>query len=514
MRPGDRFDRFEIVAHIGEGGMGRVFRARDEKLGRDVAIKLLPSGDGSDEARQRMLREARAAAGVTHPHAVAIYDVSEHPEAGPFIVMEIVVGEPLRAKIGDASVTEAQKVIWLDQIAAALEAAHATHVVHRDVKPENVVVTKGGAAKVLDFGIAKRAATGVDPSAPTEVKAGGTLSTLTAAGVQVGTPIYMAPEQIKGDAVDARADQFAWGVVAYELLAGKLPWATDKGSLGLVGSILTDEPPALAGVGDGVATVVARAMSKRKEARFASMTELRAALGGAPAARGSAPPPSPRNAGEPSRSGARYDTETLKAIFEHAIRVEGARGRYREDDLVEAAREMGIDEATILDAAREVELARGLPSVDALRAEKRRKARSSFIQHLGAYLIVNTFLALMSGHLNKAVLLGWGVGLAFHLWGVVFPKDASDDDLLEEAFKRRLATQKKRGKPARERDVPGDVAAGAAELLATARRGGPRERVRVAAGELAPGDDERAAEDAAAEAEAARAERVKPKARR
>ncbi len=495
MQPGDRYGRYEIVSAIGEGGMGRVFRARDTTLGREVAIKLLHRGGADAESQARMLREARAAAGISHANAVAVYDVGETDDAGPFIVMELVEGDSLRSKIGAGVADGEQKVKWLDEIAGALEAAHAKGVVHRDIKPENVVVTKAGVAKVLDFGIAKRSAGDVDPSAPTE---NGTsdLSTLTAEGVQVGTPVYMAPEQLKGSSIDARADQFAWGVVAYELLSGKVPWVLDRGGLGVAASILTDDPAPLDGVDAATARVVERALSKRAADRFASMTELRAAL------RPSSAPPEPvqKSVRPKAHPGSRYDTETLKAIFEHALRMEGAKGTYDKDDLVQAAREMGIDEATVLEAADEVEAARLLPSLDELRAQKRRKATRGLIQHVGAYVIVNTFLFFLSGHLNRAVLLGWGIGLALHLWRVVMPKDITDDELLEEAAKKKRAQKLRRGA---ERKVSAEVEEATRILLSTTKRRrdeSKKERVRVAAPASTSDDDIAAAEEEAAAA--------------
>jgi eukaryotic-like serine/threonine-protein kinase len=498
MQPGDRYGRYEIVSAIGEGGMGRVFRACDTTLGRDVAIKLLHRGGADAESQARMLREARAAAGISHANAVAVYDVGETEDSGPFIVMELVEGDSLRSKIGADPADGEQKIKWLDEIAAALEAAHAKGVVHRDIKPENVVVTKAGVAKVLDFGIAKRSAGDVDPSAPTENGASD-LSTLTAEGVQVGTPVYMAPEQLKGSSIDARADQFAWGVVAYELLSGKVPWVLDRGGLGVAASILTDDPAPLEGVDEATARVVERALSKRAADRFASMTELRAAL------RPSAPAlePARKTSTRPAASaGPRYDTETLKAIFEHALLKEGAGGRYAKDDLVEAAREMGIDEATVLEAAREVEVARQIPSLEKLRAEKRRKATRGFLQHFGAYVIVNAFLFFLSGNLNRGLLLGWGIGVALHLWRVVLPKDISDDELLEEAEKKERG--RKLRKRVEARQVRPEVEEGARVLLSTTKK-----RVRIATPAPDEDDDVAAAEEEAAEAIPAAAKRQK-----
>ncbi|NUO50225.1 MAG: serine/threonine protein kinase, partial [Polyangiaceae bacterium] len=133
MQAGDRYGRYEILSAIGEGGMGRVFRARDTTLGRDVAIKLLHRGQADAESQARMLREARAAAGISHGNAVAVFDVGETEDAGPFIVMELIEGDSLRSKIGAGAVGSEQKIKWLDEIAGALEAAHDKGVVHRDI---------------------------------------------------------------------------------------------------------------------------------------------------------------------------------------------------------------------------------------------------------------------------------------------------------------------------------------------------------------------------------------------
>ncbi|MDC0740191.1 serine/threonine-protein kinase [Polyangium mundeleinium] len=273
--PGESFDRYVIESLLGEGGMGEVYRAEDTRLRRRIALKVLRKGDEADSetwgrAVARMLREARAVAALSHPGIVAIYDVGEH-DGAPFIAMELVEGRPLRALVGGDEPLGTRLRLLLE-IARALSAAHQAGLVHRDVKPENVVVRGDGAVKVLDFGIARKLArTSADPLGPT---ADGALATMTAEGALVGTPAYMAPEQLRGEEIDARADQFAWGVLAYELLAGKIPFRSDKGAVSLMASILSDEPPPITTVPDGVWQILARALAKEPEARFASMDEV------------------------------------------------------------------------------------------------------------------------------------------------------------------------------------------------------------------------------------------------
>ncbi len=281
LKPGDAFDRYTIEAEIGEGGMGVVYRAMDTRLHRRVALKLLrvePAAGGSEdaEARARLLREARAAAALDHANAVSIFDVGEH-DGMPYIAMELVVGKPLRTFVGDASVSFEKRTRWLLDVARALAAAHERDLVHRDIKPENVMVKDDGAIKVLDFGIARRVQA-VDPDATTATAG---LSTLTERGVVVGTPLYMAPEQMRGEELDGRADQFSWGVLAYELLSGGLPWRKGD-TLSLVAQVLTAEPVPLAtaaqGVSPDVAAVVMTALAKNRNARFASMDVIVEAL--------------------------------------------------------------------------------------------------------------------------------------------------------------------------------------------------------------------------------------------
>jgi serine/threonine protein kinase len=247
LKPGDLVGPYEIRGFVGQGGMGQVYRAFDPRLERTIALKIIivpesarssgPGGSGSiggsggsgggggsnDSARQlvgdisaRMLREARAVASLSHPNVVAIYDVGES-EGRLFLAMEYVVGSPLRNLVGNAELPLSRRVRWLIDVARALEAAHKSGVVHRDIKPENVMVREDGGIKVLDFGIARRT-----------ISKGGTdqqhIDTVTGGGSIAGTPVYMAPEQIKGGDVDARCDQFAWGVMAYELVTGEMPW--------------------------------------------------------------------------------------------------------------------------------------------------------------------------------------------------------------------------------------------------------------------------------------------------
>ncbi len=292
LRPGDTVEHFQIVSSLGEGGMGQVYVARDTRLQRMVALKIVhPAKEGSlasegSAGAARLLREAQSAAALEHPNVVTVYEVgevrSDGEEAGrPFIAMELVKGRALRAFVGDASVPIGLRVRWLADIARALGAAHRAGLVHRDVKPENVMVRDDGVVKVLDFGVAKRAAVpSVSTSTSTEAQV---LPSLTAKGVAVGTPYYMAPEQMRREGLDGRADQFSWGVVAYELLAGVPPWGRDVDALELVSKLLTETPrplrEACPDVPAQVVDVVARAMAKRRDDRFASMEEVVTALG-------------------------------------------------------------------------------------------------------------------------------------------------------------------------------------------------------------------------------------------
>jgi eukaryotic-like serine/threonine-protein kinase len=303
--------------------MGKVYRAFDARLERAVAIKVLEAvpdsepglsgtapGDGGD-AIAAVLREARAAAAILHPNATSIFDADRIGDTS-FIVMELVPGTSLRRFVGDPALPVPTRVRWLCDVAGALAAAHRAGVVHRDVKPENILVRDDGLVKVLDFGIARRPRPAVTPppapSSPTLTppdQAGSFMSTLTSAGSLLGTPAYMAPEQIRGEDLDGRADQFSWGVLAYELLAGRLPWGTAADPLTLLAAVLTDAPvrfPDGAGVPPAVVEALLRALSKSPADRFPSMNDAAAAL--APHAGARRPlrrsPPAPSSSGRPA----------------------------------------------------------------------------------------------------------------------------------------------------------------------------------------------------------------------
>ncbi len=278
---GQSIGRYVIESLLGEGGMGEVYRARDSKLERAVALKVLRNdADGASEdwehAVMRMQREARAVAALSHPGIVAIYDIGEH-EGCPFIAMELVGGLPLREIIGKDASQEMHLRILLD-VARALGAAHDAGFVHRDIKPENILVREDGRAKVLDFGIARKTSRNADLAVQTLDIQGATIDAalvgMTAEGAIVGTPAYMSPEQLRGETADARADQFAWGVVAYELLSGKHPFHAEKGAIGLLSAILGETPAPLEGLPDSITSMVLRALEKEPEKRWASMREI------------------------------------------------------------------------------------------------------------------------------------------------------------------------------------------------------------------------------------------------
>ncbi len=250
--------------------------------------------------------------------------------------MELVEGHTLRGAVS-GSMPVTTRVTQLADVARALAGAHRRGLVHRDIKPENVMVRDDGVIKVLDFGIARRTTGDVDPHARTQTPA---LPTLTLEGVKLGTPVYMAPEQIRGDALDGRADQFSWGVLAYELLAGRLPWRGASDAMAVMASVLTDPvdaaPLEKAGVAPAVQQIVLRALHKRPEDRFASMDDvlraLEAAARGEPLPAEKAPPgatEAQRFSTRRDPRGARQGAGAAGAEAVHQARLRGPAGRRR-----------------------------------------------------------------------------------------------------------------------------------------------------------------------------------------
>jgi serine/threonine protein kinase len=279
--PGDRIaDRYELVAPLGEGGMGVVWRARDARLGRSVAVKLLSAGAvGSDTARVRLIREARAAAALEHDGIIRVYDVGELPDGGAFLVMELVRGKSLRDVMEGGPIAPARCVRIISQVARALQFAHESGVVHRDIKPDNVMVRDRDRVIVVDFGVAKPVATEIVANA--ETLAGVTNTTLTGAGQIVGTPAYLSPEQARGPEVSASTDQFALAVTVFEAMTGRRPW-TGKSAVEVVAAILRDEPASLRALVPTVPAVleavVHRALAKDPADRFEHMNAFADAL--------------------------------------------------------------------------------------------------------------------------------------------------------------------------------------------------------------------------------------------
>ncbi len=271
-------DRYVLENEIGAGGMGVVWRARDDRLGRNVALKLLTaSAVGSEIARTRLVREARAAAKLQHDAIVHVYDVGETGDGGAFLVMELVKGESLRDAMAKGTLSIGKRLEIVVGVATALAYAHEAGIVHRDVKPDNVLVRENGKPVVLDFGLAKPIA----PELAETVGAGEDSLRLTGTGNIVGTPAYLAPEQVKGEEVGPTADQFALAVMTFELVTGKLPWK-GKAVLEVLTSMLHDDPPSAEEIvpelPKGFDRVLLRAMKRAPEERYPSVLEFAKAL--------------------------------------------------------------------------------------------------------------------------------------------------------------------------------------------------------------------------------------------
>jgi serine/threonine-protein kinase len=259
---GMRLGSYEIVAKLGHGGMGEVYRGRDTRLNRAVAIKVLSGHVANDpECRDRFVREARAIAALNHPHICTLYDVGTC-DGVDFLVMEYLEGETLAGRLKRGALSASHAVDIAIQIASALEQAHRAGIVHRDLKPANIMLTDRG-SKVLDFGLAKVLEGDVDV-------------TRTSDGMMVGTAAYMSPEQAEAKPLDSRSDGFSFGAVLYEMLSGSRAFGGETLAQTLT-SVLRDEPPRLQAP-SALESIVRRCLAKQSSQRFPSMSEVRAAL--------------------------------------------------------------------------------------------------------------------------------------------------------------------------------------------------------------------------------------------
>jgi eukaryotic-like serine/threonine-protein kinase len=275
---GTKLGPYEILSALGAGGMGEVYRARDPRLGREVAIKVLPSGSASDSERlRRFEQEARATAALNHPNILAVFDIGSQDNS-PYIVSELLEGETLRSRLISGPLPVRKAVDYALQMVRGLAAAHGHGIFHRDLKPENIFITRDGHVKILDFGLAKL--TMPEPSAP-GTSGQLTLDSVTGRGALLGTLGYMSPEQCRGAAVDARSDIFSFGAVLYEMISGKRAFRGDT-MADTISSILKEEPPDLSASGRDVPPLLERivhhCLEKDPAARFQSASDIAFAL--------------------------------------------------------------------------------------------------------------------------------------------------------------------------------------------------------------------------------------------
>jgi serine/threonine protein kinase/Tol biopolymer transport system component len=269
---GTKLGPYEIQSPIGAGGMGEVYRARDTRLSRDVAIKILPASFSADPDRlQRFAQESRAAAALNHPNILSIYDIGEDRGA-PYVVSELLEGETLRDRLRVGALNSRKAIDYAQQIAKGLAAAHEKGIVHRDLKPENLFITNDGRAKILDFGLAKFTRPEADASndAPT-------MQVATEAGTVLGTAGYMSPEQVRGKAADSRSDIFSFGAILYEMLSGKRAFHGDSAA-DTMSAILKEDPPELTetnrNISPALDRIVRHCLEKNPAERFQSSRDV------------------------------------------------------------------------------------------------------------------------------------------------------------------------------------------------------------------------------------------------
>jgi serine/threonine protein kinase/tetratricopeptide (TPR) repeat protein len=276
LSPGTRLDRYEIRSQIGAGGMGEVYLAQDTRLGRTVALKILPANVAADRQRmQRFIQEAKAASGLNHPNILTVYEIGQ---AGPthFIASELIDGETLRQILNARRIEMLEALDISAQSASALSAAHAAGIIHRDIKPENIMLRRDGIVKVLDFGLAKLSER-VDPQQVVDAEAATKALVQTEPGVVMGTAAYMSPEQARGKDVDARTDIFSLGAVIYEMLSGRAPFAGETAA-DIIGALIHKEPQPLSTLVPNIPAelqhIVSKALRKDRDERYQTVKSL------------------------------------------------------------------------------------------------------------------------------------------------------------------------------------------------------------------------------------------------
>ena len=399
---GKKLGPYEILAPLGAGGMGEVYRARDTRLGREVAVKVLPAlSAGSAEAMQRFEREAQAVAALSHPNVLSLHDFGNE-DGVSYAVMELLEGETLRERLGSAAIPPRKAVDYAQQMARGLAAAHDRGIVHRDLKPDNVFLTRDGIVKILDFGLAR-------PADERSSSASGSQgASLTASGTVVGTPGYMSPEQIRGKPVDQRSDLFALGVILYEMLTGTRAFQGEN-AVETMMAVLQTDPPLSAGRGvpPELSEIVLHSLEKSPEDRFQSARDLAFAL--------QREPSSPKAGASTTTSGAGHSLVASIAVLPFRNMSTGADAEYFSDGMTE-------------------EIINALAGIEALQVASRTsafafKGKDTDIRQIGRDLGVGTVLegsVRQSGQRLRITAQLIDVSNGYHLWSEKFDREMQD----------------------------------------------------------------------------------------
>src|ERR1700689_4206846 len=274
---GARLGPYEIVSPLGAGGMGEVYRARDTRLKREVAIKVLPPAFSLDGDRlRRFEQEALATAALNHPNILAVFDIGTH-DGSPYVESELLEGETLRERLRGGAIVVRKTLDYALQMAHGLAAAHEKGIIHRDLKPENLFLTKDGRVKILDFGLAKLTQPDLNQDGDGFHTSLPTMTHATEAGVVMGTAGYMSPEQVRGVVVDARSDIFSFGAILYEMISGKRAFHRETAA-DTMSAILKEDPPDFSetnrNISPALERIVQHCLEKSPESRFHSASDI------------------------------------------------------------------------------------------------------------------------------------------------------------------------------------------------------------------------------------------------